>query len=119
MSEHQEQVSLFQFLSYHPNLSVIFAIPNGFYSTPAQKSKMKHEGLKNGVWDIFVPIPSRGYHGMFLEMKYGSNQLSDTQKCFGSAMEALGYRCEVAYSAMEAYTQIMDYLQETPKITCI
>jgi hypothetical protein len=119
MSEHDEQATLFQFLSYHPNLSVIFATPNGFYSTPAQKSKMKQEGLKSGVWDIFVPIPSKGYHGMFLEMKYGKNKLTDSQKSFGEAVSRRGYKCEVAYSGVEAYKIIIEYLGVKPKITCI
>jgi len=32
--------------------------------------------VKAGIWDIFVPIPAKGFHGMFVEMKFGSNRLT-------------------------------------------
>lgn len=119
MSEHDEQATLFQFLSYHQDLEVVFAIPNGGWRNKRNAANLKREGVKAGVWDIFVPIPSGEYHGLFLEMKYGKNKLTDSQKSFGEAVSRRGYKCEVAYSGVEAYKIIIEYLGVKPKITFI
>jgi len=114
MSEHAEQVALFDVLAMHPECKWIHAVPNGFYSTPAQKAKMGYEGLRKGVWDIFVPYPRGKYHGMYVEMKYGKNKLTAEQVEFGAFVEAQGYKTFVAYGWFEAYTAIMDYLGLVP-----
>lgn len=110
MSEHTEQVALFNMLLYHPDLWVVFAVPNGGLRNKRTAINLKHEGVKAGIWDIFVPIPANGYHGMYVEMKFGKNKLTAEQMQFGKAMIEYGYRCKVAYSAEEAYTEIMEYL---------
>lgn len=110
MSEHNEQVGLFAALALHPELKWVFAVPNGFYSTPAQKAKMRQEGLRSGVWDIFLPYARGKYHGMFLEMKFGSNKLTPEQVEFGDTATAEGYLCRVAYDWLTAYNFILDYM---------
>ncbi len=110
MSEHTEQATLFNMLLYHPEAWVIFAVPNGGLRNKKTASILKHEGVKAGVWDVFVPIPAKGYHGMFVEMKFGSNKLTKAQVEFGQAVVEKGYYCQVAYSAHEAYKKIIDYL---------
>lgn len=112
MSEHNEQVGLFQMLAYHPNLWVAFAIPNGGARHIRTAMKLKEEGVKAGVWDVMIPIPKSKYHGMFLEMKFGKNKLTPEQTKFGKAMAEYNYFCSVAYSAEEAYAKIMEYLGE-------
>jgi len=87
----------------------VFAVPNGFYSSPAQKAKMRQEGLKSGVWDIFYPLPMGEYHGLFIEMKYGSNKLTPEQVEFGDVMKARGYLCQVAYRWQDAYQYLIEY----------
>jgi len=110
MSEHNEQVALFEALALHPECKWVFAIPNGFYSTPAQKNKMKREGLKKGVWDLCAPYPRGGYHGLFVEMKFGSNKLTPEQVEFGDFASSEGYLCRVAYDWLTAYNFILEYM---------
>lgn len=110
MSEHDEQAALFQMLSFQPDLWVIFAVPNGGLRNKRNAANLKREGVKAGVWDIFVPIPKGNYHGLWVEMKYGKNKLSESQELFGAQMERNGYQTEVAYSAEEAYAKIQSYL---------
>lgn len=111
MSEHTEQVTLFNMLLYHPELWVIFAVPNGGLRNKKTAVNLKREGVKAGVWDVMIPIPSKGYHGMFLEMKHGYNKLTTEQAKFGEAMKERGYYCQIAYSADEAYKKIIEYLE--------
>jgi len=110
MSEHDEQVGLFEWAGFNDKLRWLFAIPNGGHRHKAVAIKLKREGVRAGVWDIFLPIPSEKYHGLFMEMKYGKNNLTDKQKEFGIFVRAKGYKTAVAYNWEEAQQQIEDYL---------
>jgi len=110
MSEHEEQAKLFGWTRNHPKLPWMFAIPNGGLRNKATAVRMKSEGVKAGVWDIFLPVPSGQYHGLFIEMKWGKNVLTPAQKEFGDYATQQGYCCKVAYSAEEAIEIIDEYL---------
>jgi hypothetical protein len=113
MSEHDEQVALFNVLylyqGKYPILKWIFAIPNGGKRHPATAVKLKREGVKSGAWDIFVPFAVDEYCGMFVEMKYGKNTLSDNQIAFNLDV-GNAYKWIVCYSAIEACHAIGEYL---------
>lgn len=115
MSEHDEQVQFFDILRLnykrHPQLESIFAVPNGGHRHKATAVKLKREGVMSGVFDICVPVASSGYHGAFIEMKFGKNTLTKEQVKFCDMVEANGYFCEIAYSAEEACQILADYLE--------
>ena len=112
--EHDEQVTLFQLLALNerefPALKWVHAIPNGGHRHKATAGKLKAEGVKAGVSDIFVPIPVKGYHGLYLEMKAGKNKLTTEQSEFGDFVTSRGYSFYTAWSAGEALTAIGLYL---------
>jgi hypothetical protein len=121
MSEHDEQCALFEWAHYqYPELlRWMFAIPNGGLRNKATAVKMKNEGVRAGVSDIFCPIPRGCYHGLFLEMKVGHNKLTDLQKEFQNYATQQGYCCKVAYSADEAIKIIDEYLElNNDRSTC-
>lgn len=101
-------------------LKWLFAVPNGFYGSASQKGKMKAEGLRNGVWDICLPVWSnvgnKGKFGLFIEMKteqYRNRKnggLSDEQLEFQQFVTGQGYKCVVCYSWLEARDTILQYL---------
>ena len=124
MSEHESQVALFDtirlYTPRYPQLDKIFAIPNGGQRHAAVAAKLKKEGVKSGVWDVFVPIPSWSKHpfndshsGMFIEMKHNKNKLTKAQKDFRTSMED-DYKFVVCYSAQEAWNAICEYLEIKP-----
>ena len=115
MSEHREQATLFHWAeimqSRHPQLALMFAIPNG----GKRKSGWweKAEGLKSGVPDIFLAVPTQEAfprYGLFIEMKFGKNKPSRNQKGWIDALIAEGYAVEVCYSFEEAKQAIIGYL---------
>lgn len=110
--EHDQQVDLFKWrdLSLHtyPELTWMFAIPNSARRSPRQGAWMKAEGLRSGVWDIFIPWPVQKYCGCFVEMKYGKNDLTDEQIKFKNDNTA--YYFIVAYDWISAKDQIIQYL---------
>lgn len=121
--EHNEQVALFDFLARfskrYPALALPFAIPNAGKRDGRQGADMVAEGMKAGVWDIFVPAPWKcggdfvhcpKYLGMFIEMKSPGKSPSPEQKTFREAVEPMGYKFIVCYSWVEAAREVMAYL---------
>lgn len=145
-TEHGEQAALFCFvqiaarygwevacdeLSYtergyaeaHPNavaipeLSWVFAIPNGGSRGDSKQSAMmvgammKAEGVKRGVSDLLVPIPRHGLSGLFIEMKrVDGGRESVEQKAFGAAMQDFGFGYMVCHGWIEAANGIMAWM---------
>lgn len=108
-SEHDEQVKLFQIAQEHVQLANMFAIPNGGLRSKATAGRLKAEGVRSGVPDIFLPVASRGYHGCFLEMKVGYNKPTDNQEQWMEALTNAGYYCIVCWSAEEALNKLLWY----------
>jgi hypothetical protein len=123
-TEHGHQTALFCWAAmvvrqgHFPCLQFMFAIPNGGERNIAVAGKLKAEGVKRGVFDIFLPyaapapgVPRHFYNGLFVEMKIKPNKLTDEQQQFMSDMLRGGYQCAVCYSWMEARDAIIAYIQ--------
>lgn len=113
-SEHAEQVALFAWAEDNverlPALSLMFAIPNGGHRHAAVAAKLKMEGVRAGVPDIFLPWPAHGRHGLFIEMKYGRNKTSNSQQLWLQRLAQAGYATAICYSAQEAIQVVEEYL---------
>ena len=117
MSEHDKQVALFDWARLYsreePRLKWIFAIPNqGGRGQDAIRRgrKMVAEGLKKGVPDIFLPVITKEFGGLFIEMKDERGKLSKEQTAYLNGLTREGYLCGVCYSCEQAQSLIMDYL---------
>lgn len=115
MSEATEQRTLFQWAALvyqkYPELQWMFHIPNGGSRDVIEAKHLKDQGTKSGVPDIFLPVPRGKYYGMFIEMKYGKNVLSENQKTWIAQMEVFGYRAVACYGFEEARGQIEEYMK--------
>ncbi len=94
----------------YPELRWCFAIPNGGARHYVTAARLKVEGVKAGVWDIFLPVPITPFRGLWIEMKKPGRKLSDLQKEFGEFVMKQGYRCEVCHGWEAAVKVIEDYL---------
>jgi len=116
MSEHDEQVALFQWAEYnlihHPELWLLHAIPNGGHRHAAVGKRLKAEGVKAGVPDMFLPVARGEYHGLYIEMKYGKNKTTDAQREWLNRLAAEGYLTAVCWGWTEASERIEWYLTE-------
>ena len=120
MSEHDEQAALFDWARdmerFMPALALLHCIPNGMFiaGNPRRRrgimNKMKREGLKPGVPDVFLPIPRGKFPGFYIEMKVGRNKPTDNQNQWLVALLEQGYRVDVCYGADDAIRAICDYL---------
>lgn len=87
----------------------IFHIVNEGKRTPWSGAKLVRAGLRKGVPDLFIPKACGAYHGLFIEMKYGRNTLTDDQTLWLGLLSRQGYATKVAYSADIAIAAIKKY----------
>ena len=111
--KHKErpiQDSFFQELSFYPNIKPVFAIPNGGSRHILEAVALKRSGVKRGVPDVFVGIPTIKSAGLFIEFKAGSGKTSEHQVEMIDMLEKRGYTCKVCYKAEEAVSVLKEYL---------
>lgn len=113
-SESSEQIAFFHWVRIQgctdERFKTIFAISNGMHSSAKAGFRAKREGLRAGISDVFVPIASRGYHGLFIEFKIKPNKLSDKQEEFFKRVHGQGFACRIAWSADDAIKILKEYL---------
>ena len=116
LSESEEQKIIFKWAEYstsaHPELSTLFAVPNGGSRNYLEAYNLRLQGVKAGVPDICLPVPSGEYHGLFIELKRTKGGiLSEAQKEWIEMLNRNGYLAVVAKGANDAIKVISDYLQ--------
>jgi hypothetical protein len=114
ISEHASQVALFQWAGYvaveYPQLRLMFAIPNGGQRHIAVAARMKAEGVKRGVPDIFMAVPNANFAGCWIELKTRSGRVSPEQWYWINSLTAAGYAVYVARSWEQAARHLLEYL---------
>jgi len=115
-SEHVEQRALVAWATIQSKtiyeLASLFSVPNGAHVSKAQAGKLKSEGLKAGVPDLFLAIPRRGYSGMFIEMKRVTGGIvSQSQKEWHRRLSDNGYLVVVCRGFDAAKLEILNYLK--------
>lgn len=88
----------------------LFAIPNGGARDVVTGARLKREGVRKGTPDLMLARASKGYHGLYIEMKAGDNRPSPEQKDFIAYLAGAGYLAVVHWSAQTAIQEITDYL---------
>jgi hypothetical protein len=112
-NEHIEQVMLikwfrFQYPSFY---KCLWAIPNGGRRHISTAIKLKNEGVLAGVSDLFLMIPKKDKHGMFIEMKATKGgTIQQSQKVFMCLARSMGYEAVVCRGFDEAKKEIEKYL---------
>ena len=115
-SEHNEQAALMQWwqlasLRFGIPEPLLFAIPNGGLRNRITGAKMKAEGVRAGVPDLFLAVPAMGYNGLFIELKQEhAGRTSSAQDAMLSRLEAQGYRTAVCHGWHNAAFTIKAYL---------
>lgn len=90
----------------------LFAIPNGGKRNVREAARMKKQGVKAGVSDMFLPIPKKGFSGLWIELKAkNGNKPSEKQIIWINRMLSVGYQAQVCYGAGETIRAIENYLE--------
>lgn len=72
--------------------------------------RMKMEGLKAGVSDLFLAIPTKKLSGLWIEIKKEGGALSYNQILWLERMILMGYGAFIAYSVDKCINAIKGYL---------
>ena len=118
VSEDQHQEYLFEWAAYVPELKLLHSIPNGGLRNKTVAAKLKKQGVKSGVPDIFLPLARCGYHGLYIELKKMKDStpkgvLSPNQEIWLESLRNEGYKTAVCYGWKEAKDVIEDYISDT------
>lgn len=111
----------------YPHLKLnLFSIPNEGARTVANGARMKAQGRRAGVADMFfakrcdgkfqkvigsVSWYGKSYNGLFIEFKYGKGTQNDNQKEFQKSVTSQGYRYEVITDFDQFKNLITEYLE--------
>lgn len=91
---------------------------------PCAKRGQKEQwrNIKSGVPDICLPVANNGFHGLYIELKFGKNKATKAQEEYMAMLNAQGYKTAVCYGAEKAGEEILAYLTEPgrmPKKACV
>lgn len=141
-TEHAEQAHVIQWAELNagkwPCLRLLHAIPNGAFFGGEMKQlkggkkvpvaairarKLKAEGLREGVPDLCLPVPSGPMHamggpehlGLYIEMKRRTQgRASAMQKWWHQCLTAQGYRVALCHGAEEAIEVLRQHVRHAP-----
>jgi VRR-NUC domain len=111
----------------YPHFSrLLFHIPNGgrrqmtqvrdrfgnARNVPIEAKNLKDMGVRRGVSDLFLSVPSGKYHGCYIEMKSYKGTTTKEQKEFLAMVGAQGYKWYIVKSLDEFTTAVKEYLSQ-------
>ncbi len=112
--EAMEQEKLFRWAFYmsakYPDLAFLHHIPNGGSRNKIEAFNLKKQGVKAGVPDVCLPVPSGEYHGLYIEMKYDRNKPTENQCKWLAFLSSKRYAVKVCYDWQSAAESICRYL---------
>jgi hypothetical protein len=115
-TEHAHQCALMCWCALnfetYPELKLLFAIPNGGERNPVVASRLKAEGVKSGVPDLFLPVARHGYHGLFIEMKKPKGTIAENQTKWHIDLQEQGYGVSVCFGWESARHHLVEWLKE-------
>ena len=94
----------------HPELNLMYHIPNGGSRNGLEAANLKKQGVKAGVPDVHLPVPRGQFHSLYIEMKVHPNKPTEQQLKWIELLNAQGNRAIVCYSWIDAKNEIEKYL---------
>lgn len=115
-SESVEQQTLFKWAKLyeplHPELKMMYHIPNEGKRSYASGRRMIAEGLKRGVPDICLPVARGGYHGLYIELKrLKGGKITPAQTEWLGMLRDAGYMAKMCKGWEEASNVILRYIE--------
>jgi hypothetical protein len=121
--EDDHAMALMRWVRLHepmlPELSLLFHIPNGGRRNVREAARLKAMGVKAGVSDYFLPVPTYDpidpeertlYNGLWIELKAGKNRPTAAQFDWQHKMQHRGYDVHICMGWLEAAKCLAEYL---------
>ncbi len=123
--EQQTQIAIIEFADlwnvHIPDIGMtrigeyLFHIPNGGKRNKVEAAIFKAMGVRAGVWDLLLMIPTKTHHGLFMETKAGRNGLTESQIKFMGRAQAMGYGTAEVRAVDEFRDAVLYYLCGKPE----
>lgn len=121
-SEQAEQIAIFEWAAslsgLYPRLALLHAtLAGNIKASFKQLNKVAKMGAKKGVPDIFLPVVTNDYAGLWIELKRRGNagRVTDEQKQWLQALAGEGYYACVCMGSDAAIGVIEEYLGFRPE----
>lgn len=98
----------------YPELAMLYHIPNE-RSDKVQAAILKAMGVKPGVPDLHLPIPSGKYHSLYIEMKALDGKPDIDQLWWAEHLKANGNAHAFCYGWKQATEVLLWYLNLKPQ----
>ncbi len=95
----------------------MFSIPNGAHLSgderqrARQMNRLKAEGLSVGVPDLFLPVVTLDYAGLFIELKKEGGRISKEQKAWSEYLTVAGYKAVIVFGLDNTKSAVREYLR--------
>ena len=110
---HHERTAQMKLASWMRSEGLLFtAIPNGAKRSIISGQIEKAMGLTKGTADLFLAVPTKQWHGFWIEMKAPGKKPRPEQYEFLGKARANGYKAEYYDSYESAKLAIEQYLSE-------
>ena len=120
-TESSHQIAIFHWAAMsekkYPELKLLHASANGGKRNAATAARMKREGVKAGIPDIFLPVARGGFSGLYIELKRPKLGNSPAGRPTKKQLEWIddlaneGFMTMVCIGADSAVQTIRDYLR--------
>ena len=118
MSESSDQIALFEWAALMqerlPELALLSHYPSGGKRDKVTAARLKAEGVRAGIPDLWLPCARLGYHGLYIELKVPGGRVSDKQQWWIDALREQGYRVTVCWQWLDAAAELEQYLTWKP-----
>jgi hypothetical protein len=74
--------------------------------------KLKRTGTLAGVPDLTIPHASGGFHGLYIELKAGTNRQTKEQKAIAEQLSGEGYLVALCRTFEEFETTVREYVRK-------
>jgi hypothetical protein len=116
--EHEIQAGFFSWAEQlleetpdeYPELAYLYAIPNGGGVHIATRLRLHREGLRAGVPDVHLPVPSPHHLSLYLEFKAPKGRISPEQREWHARLRLASHAVVVPRSTPEAIASVLAYL---------
>ena len=96
--------------SQFPGLDLLYHIHNEGKMSPKQGNKLNKKGRRKGMPDLHLPVARWMLKGLWIELKYGKNKLTEDQKIIMTKLIAQGHGVYICRSVQEAMNKIIWYM---------
>jgi hypothetical protein len=99
----------------HPELELLYAIPNGGKRSRKTATGLKAEGVRAGVPDYHLPVTRAGCLGLWIELKrMRGGAVASSQREWHTRLREQGHCVVVARGWEEAWSAVCAYLAAKP-----